>query len=451
MGLDCVDDFSFLKKAYLDFNGKWKKASASFCDYLGYSEKELLSIKLSYVSHPEDIANCRKLLSGSTETVDFDIRFIHKSGKILWANIIATLVHDMWGDPKFIAMYVTDITKYKNLEPQLEQQIEWIQQFLNWHHLVEDSPLPILISIDGKIKFINKSGLHLFGFDNENEIVNKSLFDFFKIEKSQGVPDKNQHSLPTISERHIFKPGGEEVIVKTHSVPVQYENQEALQTVFYDITEAKEKVQQTTVALKERETLLQEIHHRVKNNLAVISGLLELQVMNMSDEKVKDILRESQLRIQSIALIHEKLYKSPNLSDIAFDNYARELVDTVVKSYQLGDRDIQVRYDLDNIDLDITKAIPAALALNELVSNCYKHAFIEQKHGKIKISIKKLTGEIMMSVSDNGVGIPDDFSMKGHETLGIRLIRRLSKQLGGGITYESINGTTFTLNFPDSE
>ncbi|HKK45623.1 MAG TPA: histidine kinase dimerization/phosphoacceptor domain -containing protein [Balneolaceae bacterium] len=452
MGLDQVDDFSFLMKAYLDFDGRWKKASASFCDFLGYTEKELFSIKLSYVCHPEDVAKCRKLLSKSEESfTEFDTRFIHKSGKIVWANIKAAIVNDKFGDPNSIAIYATDITRYKNSEPQLELQIEWIQQFLNWHHLVENSPLPVLISIDGVIKFVNKSLLQLFGFENEKKLINKSLSDLFNNHQQRNIKNGISKESPTISEQHFVRASGAEVIVEARSLPVEFEGHQALQTVLYDITKSRQQLKQTTHDLKEKETLLQEIHHRVKNNLAVISGLLELQVMNTEETQVKELLRESQLRIQSMALIHEKLYQSTNLSDIAFDNYARDLVDSIVSSYQNDGKKIMIHYDLDEIELDVTKAIPAALVLNELVSNCYKHAFTGKKDGDVKISIKKVTNEIMMSVSDNGLGIPDNFSMQNQDTLGMKLINKLSTQLNGEITFESINGTTFTLNFPDAE
>jgi len=453
MGFDQVDDFSFLMKAYLDFDGRWKKASASFCSFLGYSEKELLSIKLSYVSHPEDLGKCRKLLTESKGTFsNFDTRFVHESGKILWANVKAVTAEDRWGDPSYIEIYVTDITKYKNSEPQLEQQIEWIQQFLNWHHLVENCPIPIMISIDGNVKFINKSGLQLFGLDNENKIVDKSLSDFLHNGKEQQIErtsNTKYKALPPTAEQHIVRSGGNKIFVRTYSAPVEYEGHNATQTVLYDITDTKQKQKQTIAELKEKETLLQEIHHRIKNNLAVISGLLQLQVMNTEDTKVQELLRESQLRVQSMALIHEKLYKSLNLSDIAFDTYVRELVETIVSSYQ-HNKEIVFHYDLDKIKLDVTKAIPAALVLNELVSNCYKHAFTDQKKGHVKISIKKVSGEIMLSVSDDGVGLADKFSLQNQKTLGIQLIKKLSKQLDGEITFESINGTTFSLNFPIS-
>ena len=446
MDANNANEFLYLKKAHLGLDGKFKKVSPLLSEYLGYTESELLSIKLSYTSHLEDLPKYyRNLFDVNGERSEFELRFIHKNGRILWTKVKAFTIKDEWDIPKTIVIYVTDISEYKNLHLQLEQQKGMMQQLLNWHHLVEYNPLPVLISIDGTIRFVNRAGLDLFDVEDKDMMLDKSIFTFIEFYDQS---ERTEFQMLPSTEQCVIKSTGEERMVEAHSTPIKYEGEEAVQTVMRDITKAREREQEISESLEEKKILLKEIHHRIKNNLAMISGLLELQIMNLEDKKLQKIIRESQLRIHSMALIHEKLYNSSNLSDISFDQYARELIDTIFNSYQLKYKTISVNYDLDEIELNIAKAVAAALILNELVSNCFKHAFIGIADGLVNISIKKVAGEITIIVSDNGVGLPDDFSLEQDDSLGTQLIRNLSIQLEGKLTYESENGATFILRFP---
>ena len=201
--------------------------------------------------------------------------------------------------------------------------------------------------------------------------------------------------------------------------------------------------------VKEKEVLLREVHHRVKNNMAVISSLLSLQSGYVDDKKYLEMFRESQSRIKSMALVHERLYKSDDLSIISSNDYFRALSSELSFSFSRSDCEIVLKYDIDEIALDIDIAIPCGLILNELVSNALKHAFQEKSTGIINIGfLIKNNSHYSLMISDNGKGIKDDFVLEKSETLGLRLVHILTEQLNGTVEYDKNDGTSFKIRFP---
>ncbi len=216
--------------------------------------------------------------------------------------------------------------------------------------------------------------------------------------------------------------------------------------VLRDITDRKEAEEKIKQSLKEKEVLLREIHHRVKNNIQIISSLLSLQSKNIKDNKYAEMLRDSQDRIRSMALIHEKLYQSENLADINFNEYIKLLVQSLFRSY--GIRRIKLKMEVEDVSLDIDIAIPCGLIINELVSNSLKHAFPHGKEGKITVALRSQDGGIELVVSDNGIGIPDTVDFRTTTSLGLRLVTILAEdQLYGEITLDRSKGTTFQVKF----
>jgi len=194
--------------------------------------------------------------------------------------------------------------------------------------------------------------------------------------------------------------------------------------------------------------MLEEIHHRVKNNLAVISGILQLQAFDTEDEKVYKVLNESQLRIRSIALVHEMLYQSEFFTNISFDSYIHKLLEHIQKSLPLQTKNITVNVEAEGIDMTMNEAIPAALLVNELVTNAYKHAFAERDKGTIDIILANKENNILLTVADNGKGLSDDFSLHSNNSLGTNLIKTLSEQLDAEVSFENSNGAAFNFIIP---
>lgn len=217
-----------------------------------------------------------------------------------------------------------------------------------------------------------------------------------------------------------------------------------------EVTERRRAEDRIRHSLDEKEVLLKEIHHRVKNNLQVISSLLSLQSHSVTDHGVRAMFTDSQSRVKSMALIHEKLYRSADLARIPFGEYLGDLIQHIQRTIGPASR-IQVRLDVENVLLDIDQAVSCGLIVNELFSNAMKHAFPDGESGIIDIIFRRgLDETITMTICDNGIGLPDGFVLKRAESLGLKLVSTLTKQLSGEIQIVSDEGTTFTITFPRS-
>ncbi|MDI6644132.1 MAG: sensor histidine kinase [Methanobacteriaceae archaeon] len=215
------------------------------------------------------------------------------------------------------------------------------------------------------------------------------------------------------------------------------------------INDIKRKNKELSKILDEKEMLLKEIHHRVKNNLMVISSLLNIQSRYIKDKEARGIFRESQNRAKSMALIHERLYRSSDLKKIDFGDYIRTLARDLLSTYSNQDSMVTLEFDIDDIMLDINTTVPLGLIVNELFSNCFKHAFSDKKKGKIKTIFKKEEDNYILIVSDDGVGFPSDIDFRNTNSMGLQLVNSLADQINGEIELEGSNGTTFKITFQD--
>lgn len=218
--------------------------------------------------------------------------------------------------------------------------------------------------------------------------------------------------------------------------------------VFHDITKRVAAEAQVKESLFEKEILLKEVHHRVKNNLQVVISLLNLQSRQTPDLNPSS-LRESQSRIQAMAFVHEQLYRYEKLSKIDFDRYVHELVAYLIEMYQAKQRKILFDQKIDPFDLVVDQAIPCGLVINEIVSNSLKHAFPEGRAGKIRIRMWLGQGNtVCLQIDDDGVGLPEDFDFQQVSSLGLQLVNRLTQQLGGDFSIHSEGGTIVECSFP---
>jgi PAS domain S-box-containing protein len=221
-------------------------------------------------------------------------------------------------------------------------------------------------------------------------------------------------------------------------------------TIARDITERKQVEAQLKASLQEKEVLLREIHHRVKNNLQVVSSLLNLQAQAIQDPRIRAYFHDSQDRIQSMALIHEKLYQSTDLAQIDFAEYLRDLATSLVRSYCLGQGPLALKISTEEVCFNIATAIPCGLLLHELLSNCVKHAFPGGRSGTIEVTLRRNPRRtFVLTVSDDGVGLPPGLDVHTTSSLGIQLVHLLAAQLHGTVRFEQHEGTTVTLTFDE--
>lgn len=216
--------------------------------------------------------------------------------------------------------------------------------------------------------------------------------------------------------------------------------------VIQDVTNTIQTQLQLEHSLEEKRVLIAEIHHRVKNNLALIFSLLQLESAEVDDEQSRDILLTSVMRIRTMSLVHEKLYSIADFSSVPFDSFAESLGKIAQSNFRKG-RKIDLFIDADNIKLNVNQAIPASLIINELISNCYKHAFAEDGEGTIHVSVKQKNDQVTLTVEDNGRGLPENFSMDEESTLGLTIINLLAQQLKGDLNVVNGTGSRFTLRF----
>jgi PAS domain S-box-containing protein len=213
-----------------------------------------------------------------------------------------------------------------------------------------------------------------------------------------------------------------------------------------DITEQVNAKSVINESLKEKEVLLREIHHRVKNNMQIIYSLLNLQKRSVSESETKEVLKESQGRVMSMAMIHEKLYQSSNLTKINFKLYAEKLVRQLFSLYGADDNQIKINFKMEDIEMNVDTAIPCGLIINELITNSLKYAFPQGK-GNLQLELKEKDNKFIMVIGDDGIGLPENISIEKTDTLGLQLVNSLISQIDGSITLKNGTGTRYCIKF----
>jgi PAS domain S-box-containing protein len=275
-------------------------------------------------------------------------------------------------------------------------------------------------------------------------------------------PD-DRHLLTAVAEGRLswdepqvfrwVKKDGSVIWAELRNVPFYDDtgNLVAIEGIARDVTELKQYSEQLERSLREKEILLKEVHHRVKNNMQVISSLMSLQAYATGNDEIADALRESEMRVKSMAFVHETLYQSADFARIRAADYVRALVGELVASYALS-TDIDLQVDIEDLSLELDAAIPCGLIINELVSNALKHAFRGRKKGTLEVEMHRTPdSQIVLSVRDDGVGLPEDLEPlePRSESLGLELVIILSRQLDGTLACERKAGTLFEITFPE--
>ncbi len=283
---------------------------------------------------------------------------------------------------------------------------------------------------DGKLVRANSAAALLVGY-NINEMIGQPIDRFYNFKDMSEIYEKHRSTNRSFEFSLVTKHG--------ETVPVLFSEAELVNnhgnkvgsvSVASDISERKKTEEEVRASLKEKEVMLAEIHHRVKNNLAVISGLLQLQTFNTKNKEVEKVLKDSQMRIQSIALVHEMLYESESLAYIQYDKYINDLLQAISSTHMNEGHKIELSADVEPVSLSINQAIPCSLLVNELIVNAFKHAFPNQKKGEVNVALKQERDKILLTIADNGRGF-DVSKFSSSESLGATLIKTLSSQLKG--------------------
>jgi len=316
----------------------------------------------------------------------------------------------------------------------------------------------VVVDSNGRIVMVNQLTEIMFGYTREellNAEVEMLVPDDFRQAHVKSRKKYTHHPItrPMGAGRALTgrKKDGTEFPVEISLSPLNTEQGTLITSIIRDITDRRRVEQQIQASLREKEALLKEIHHRVKNNLQVISSLLRLQSEYIQDVAERELFAESQNRIRSMALVHEKLYKSNDLSRINFAEYVESLAALLFRSFGIGSR-INFNIQGDSIFLSVEKAVPCGLIVNELLSNCFKHAFPDKNSGEINVKLDTAkNNQYILIIEDDGVGLPTDFSLEKAETLGLQLVKNLVNQLDGVIDIIKQPKTCFKITFYENK
>ncbi|HZS04520.1 MAG TPA: histidine kinase dimerization/phosphoacceptor domain -containing protein [Blastocatellia bacterium] len=303
--------------------------------------------------------------------------------------------------------------------------------------LFESAPdTVVVVNHDGRIVRINPQAEQMFGY-YWDELLGKPVETLIPERfREQHVIFRagylnEPHTRPMGARLELYgkRKDGSEFSVDVVLSPMEAEDGPLVIAVARDITERKRVEEQIRSSLREKEVLLKEIHHRVKNNLQVITSLLNLQSRYLRDQPLQEVFKESQNRVRSMALVHEKLYQSKELAPINAAEYIHNLTTNLLRSYGTDPHKIRHRVEVDEVELGVDTAIPCGLLVNEMVSNALKHAFPEGRSGEIRVELRAQGDGLLLRVSDDGVGLPEGLDFREADSLGLQLVNALATQL----------------------
>ncbi|HEY0030351.1 MAG TPA: PAS domain S-box protein [Bacteroidia bacterium] len=449
---------AFIGIAKVDLRGQFVQVNEHLCNILGYSKEELCGKKYTDIIVPEDIGidYHRILLSGEHSKANFEKRYIHKNGDIVNANVTVSTVRNVDGQiTHFIAVF-QDISESVKADETLKAQSA------KFNAIIESSS-HVIWTVDRNICLTTfnenygrqqrqrynidiKVGLSMITGD----AISTNEYNNFWIKKYESTFAGN----PQYFETQFFDKEGTESWGEIYLNPIFGKDGQIMEVsgIGHDITEKKKSEEKIRQSLQEKEVLLKEVHHRVKNNLQVISSILNLQSSYVKDEGTLNILKESQNRIKSMAFIHESLYQTKDFSNINFTEYVINLSQNLIHSYSNFDHEIKLNLDIQNVFLNLDLAIPCGLIINEIVSNALKYAFVDDHQGgEITISMKIEGENLVLIIGDNGVGLPKHIDYRNTESLGLQLVVTLTDQLSGKIHLNLEKGTNYTIIFKQNQ
>jgi len=431
-----------------DLKGKFVDGNRMAEKLVGYKKEELIGksfLKLRLLP-PSQIPKAAKLLVKNAKGISTgpdELKLHRKDGTKVMVDISTHPVKIK--DQTLVLGIVRDITERKQAEEALRKSEE------KYRHLVENTN-EVLYALDENsiITYISPVAKTFSGY-NPSEITGRNFAEFvFKDDVEYALEQfkKIITGEPEPIECRIVTKSGDLKWIRSSGRPIFLNDRFlGVQGVMSDISDQKRAEDEIKASLKEKEAMMREIHHRVKNNLQIVSSLLRLQARSIKSKTLKDTFEIAQNRIKSMALIHEVLYLSENLEKINFSDYIKRITNHLFSMFSRNSKKIRLELDVGEFYLDIDKAIPCGLIINELVSNAFKHAFPDGKSGKIQVRLTNKLDRYTIVIKDNGVGFPDDVDLGNAETLGLQLVNDLVKQIEGSYEMQNDGGTTFKIIF----
>ncbi|CAK0762289.1 two-component system, sensor histidine kinase PdtaS [Gammaproteobacteria bacterium] len=431
--------------------GRFQYVNNAYCQLSGYTYDELLNMSITDIELEENRGQTAQYIQKIINEghYRFETHHRHKSGNLLTIEVSA-VYRKNFNSGMFFG-FLRDITEKKRIEEIL------IESEKKFRKIIESAQNAIIMmGPDGCVSLWNEAAEHIFGYS----IAEAMGQDLHKLIAPPAMQSEFLQAFP-----HFLKTGkgpvinktielislcknGKELLIELSISSMQLGNQWHAIGIVRDITSRKRSEVLIEKSLKEKELLLREIHHRVKNNIQVIISLLRLEGRKIKDEYSLSVMKDTQKKIMAIALIHELLYRSSDISKIDFEIYIRDLASKILGDYN-AENNIRLNLDIQHIYIPIKQATPCGLIINEIISNATKHAFPNNRRGQITISLHKSDDdEVELKVSDDGVGIPVELDIDRIDSMGIKLIIQLTEaQLLGTAEMERNGGTMWRIRF----
>ncbi len=426
-------------------------------DMLGYETNEIGNdmqswLKLIHANDADRVkSRARDYLKGKSPDYEVEYRMRHKDGGMRWFLTRGIAERDKHGVPHRLIGTDTDITALKQTEEALRESET------RFRALTESTASAIFIIQGDYFRYVNPAAEAMLGYSRK-DIKSLRYWDPIHPDmramvlrrgrrRQEGINEPEHYELKTVTRANEIR------WLDYTATRIFYRGKPAILGTAIDITDRKQSEDLIRTSLRDKEALLREIHHRVKNNLQIISSLLDMSGNKIDNQPVVDLLADARGKIHTMALIHMQLYQSDHFDRIHVEEHVRKLTAYLSRVYNPDGGRIAYRVHPSRVHLSITQAIPCALALNEIISNAFKHAFNGAKQGLVDITIDKPSqGRIRIEVADNGCGFPRAINLEEADTLGLKLVRNLiRKQLAGSVKIDSNPGTRVVLEFKELE
>lgn len=452
--------------ALISLSGQWLEVNAAVCSITGYSADELRRLRFQDITHPDDLAadldRVSQLLEGRINSYQLEKRYLHRQGHVIWAVLAVSLMRDADGNPLYFIAQIKDADERQRLRAALALQ-----------SAIVDSAHASIIATDaeGVIVSFNEAAQRLLGY-SEEEVVGRmsatALHDPQELEQRASeltrefgrsvepgfealVAYLRAHNADHREWTYVHKNGAKlPMLLSSAALRDDHGRITGFLGIASDIGQQKRNEHELKAALEEKETLLREVYHRVKNNLQVVGSLFNLQLRSLSPGSARAALADAADRVRTMALLHEKLYRSPTLSAIDLDDYFNDLLHRIAASNGAAERGIEVQCHCVHLQIGLDTAVPLGLIANELVGNALKHGFPNGRTGRVRLRVEIEGASMLMTVDDDGIGLPADQQHLSSASLGLVLVRSLSSQLDAEFTLESGVGTLARLRLSRS-
>jgi PAS domain S-box-containing protein len=443
---------SAVGKAQADpLTGRFLKVNQAFADMTGYVPAELRQMTFAEITHPDDRGGGAMggvpARAGGADKWQIEKRYVKKDGSVIWVNVSGNLIHFDDGRPARTIAVIQDVTERKLAEAALRESE------LRFRLALRNAPVSVAAQ-DRNLRYI-------WAF-NQRTATPEAIIGHF--DEEIFIPEEAEHvtaikrrvleeNIELREQMWFNRPSGR-IFLDTCWEPIRDQSGRVsgVASATVDLTPIKLAEEALKSSLAEKEVLLKEIHHRVKNNMQVISSLVDLQADEVKDAAMRDIFKDVIYRVRSMAMVHEILYQSADLARVEFADYTRSLLGYLWRAHGAAACGAQLSLDLEPVSLPVNAAVPCGLILNELFSNALKHAFTGRDGGQVTVSLRAdADGNVRISVHDNGIGLPAELDWETTRSLGLRLVKMLSGQLHATVEVAIDEGTRFMITFKESK